>query len=108
MSIELRRIPAGTRAYLAIDTAAGAILMAGLSYRSHVTQPAEAARAVGAYCDNGIAGPGSRGGANRSVAAAPTLPAPGVDAGTQHPQSFRTGPRRDGLDSRRPVLDGHR
>jgi hypothetical protein len=75
MSIQLRRILAGPWAYIAIGTATGAILITGLNYHRHVAQPAEAARAAGAYCDNGLAGPRAhRGGANRSLAAASTPP----------------------------------
>jgi formylglycine-generating enzyme required for sulfatase activity len=74
MSIELRKIYEGKWTYIAIGTIAGAILAAGLSYRRQVTQSADAAQAVGAYCDNGLGGPRShRGGAGRSVAAASTL-----------------------------------
>jgi formylglycine-generating enzyme required for sulfatase activity len=75
MPIELRKIYAGNWTYIAIGTIAGAILTTGLRYRRHVTQPADAAQAAGAYCDNGLAGPRShRGRANRSVAATSTLP----------------------------------
>jgi sulfatase modifying factor 1 len=74
MSIELRTVYEGKWIYIAIGTIAGVILAAGLSHRRHVAQPADAAQAAGAYCDNGLAGPRShRGGANRSVAAASTL-----------------------------------
>jgi sulfatase modifying factor 1 len=60
--------------YIAIGTIAGAIVITGLCYRRHVTQPADAAQVAGAYCDNGLAGPRShRGASNRSVAAASTL-----------------------------------
>jgi hypothetical protein len=92
MSIDLRKIYQGKWTYIAIGTIAGALLAAGLGYRRPVTRPAVAVRAAGAYCDNGLAGPRShKGGADRSVAAAPTLPPAAA---------------RDGLDSRRPILDG--
>jgi formylglycine-generating enzyme len=97
MSIQLRKIYEGKWTYIAIGTIAGAILAAGLSYRRHIAQPADAAQSAGAYCDNGLAGPRShRGGANRSVAAASTLsPAtpwtPAINTGKP------AGPARPGM-----------